>query len=233
MNWMSIVGLIMILLGTFFSFLGTYSSDKKSQKELSDQIREKNNTIDEINANNIKLIDQNSSLLNSNEKVTGTNEDLIFQNSQMLDRISRYQADLEERNLRIKELEREMLDIKEYSFYADYNITGTNLNAGTGLSISSDLYNRMSKILSIKDDNAFIIQDQENIKLIDEIIELYPYFPFGYFAKFQILKNFDDPDWRKYAERAIQIFEVTTTISGHNASHDQALKILKGSLQDK
>ncbi|GAP70556.1 hypothetical protein BA6E_124371 [Bacteroidales bacterium 6E] len=229
MNWISILGLCLITLGTIFSFFGTYLSDKKSQKELTDQIREKDYIIDEINANNIKLIDQNSSLLTSNEKVSGTNENLISQNSQMLERISKYQADIEERNLKIIELEREMANFREYSYYADYNIYGTNINAGEGIKLTSDLYGRMSKILVEKDGQVFVKSSKEIIPQIDEVIKRYPNFPFGYFAKFDILKVHNDPEWKVYAAKAIKIFEVTTTISGHDASHDQALSILRKS----
>lgn len=82
MNWMSILGLCLIVLGTVFSFFGTYYSDKQSQNELTGKIQEKNNTIDEINSNNIKLIDQNTTLLNSNGEVSTTNKNLITQNNE-------------------------------------------------------------------------------------------------------------------------------------------------------
>lgn len=65
MHWMSIVGLLLILIGTALSFFGTYFNDTKSREELTQRIEEKNQTIEEIKYSNIKLIDQNESLVNS------------------------------------------------------------------------------------------------------------------------------------------------------------------------
>ena len=113
MNWMSIIGLCLIVLGTVFSFFGTFSSNKKSQDDLTSKIQEKNIIIDEIRQSNIKLIDQNSSLLNSNNKVSTTNMDLIDHSNEMLNKISIYQQDLEERNIKIQELEKEILTVKK------------------------------------------------------------------------------------------------------------------------
>ena len=39
----------------------------------------------------------------------------------------------------------------------------------------------------------------------------------------ECLRKAGDDNWRSYARRAIQIFEKTTTIAGHNGNHDQAL----------
>ena len=230
MNWMSILGLCLIVLGTVFSFFGTYSSDKKGQEELSTKIQEKNKTIDDINSNNIKLINQNTSLLKSNNDVSNTNKDLISQNNDMLSRVGKYQTDLEERNKRIQALEGEINNVKEYSYYATLDIYGRNINVGNGLTFTSDLSNRMEKVVTVVDGKVFIKNDKANLPILDEVIEKYPNFPFGYFAKFNILKAFGDPDWKTYARKAVAIFEITTTIKGHHATHDEALAILKRDL---
>lgn len=230
MNWMSILGLCLIVLGTVFSFFGTYFSDKQGQEELTTKIQEKNRTIDEINSNNVKLIDQNTSLLNSNNEVSTTNKDLISQNQGMLSRIDRYQADIEERNKRIQFLENEINNVKEYSYYATLDIYGRNINVGYGLTFTSDLSSRMEKVVTVVDGKIYVKNDKANLPILDQVIEKYPNFPFGYFAKFNLLKAFGDPDWKIFAQRAIGIFEITTTIKGHHASHDEALAILKREL---
>lgn len=106
MNWMSIVGLICILIGTAFSFFGTMKSTEQSKKELTTTINEKNDKIDTINQNNTVLIDQNTILLESNNDITITNKDLLSQNKEMLDKITVYQTDIEKKNIRINELEK-------------------------------------------------------------------------------------------------------------------------------
>ena len=55
MNWMSILGLCLIVLGTIFSFFGTYSSDKQSQQQLTSKIQQKDETIDSINPTILSL----------------------------------------------------------------------------------------------------------------------------------------------------------------------------------
>lgn len=230
MNWMSILGLCLIVLGTVFSFFGTYFSDKQGQDELTNKIQEKNKTIDEINSNNIKLIDQNSTLLNSNSEVSNTNKDLIGQNTDMLSKIGKYQSDIEERNKRIQSLEGEINNVKEYSYYATLDIYGRDVIVGNGLTFSSDLSNRMGKVIDEVNGKLFVRNDKKSLPILDEVIEKYPNFPFGYFAKFNILKAFGDPAWKTYAKKAVDIFEITITIKGHHASHDEALSILKRDL---
>lgn len=230
MNWMSILGLCLIVLGTVFSFFGTYFSDKQGQNELTNKIQEKNKTIDEINANNIKLIDQNSTLLNSNSDVSNTNKDLIGQNTDMLSKIGKYQADIEERNKRIQLLEGEINNVKGYYYYATLDIYGRDVMVGYGLTFTSDLSDRMGKVVTDVNGKLYVKNDIANLPILDEVIEKYPNFPFGYFAKFNILKTIGDTNWKTYAKKAIEIFEITITIKGHHASHDEALAILKREL---
>lgn len=109
---MSILGLSLIVLGTVFSFFGTYFSDKRGQEELTTKIQEKNETIENINANNVKLIEQNSDLLISNKDVTSSNEELISQSKEMLDKISRYQEEIKEKDREISELQKKVNQVE-------------------------------------------------------------------------------------------------------------------------
>ncbi len=230
MNWMSILGLCLIVLGTVFSFFGTVFSSKLSQQELTVKIQEKNNTIDNINTSNIKLIDQNSSLLSSTNDVSNTNKSLIAQNNGMLDRISKYQSDIEERNKKIDQLNSEIENIKEYSLYATLDIYGRDLTPGYGIKYTSDLSDRMNKILFEDNGRIFVKNDKSILKDIDEVIANYPNFPFGYWAKYDFLKKLGNIKWRESAEKAVYIFEITTSIKGHQPSQDDALKFLKKEL---
>ncbi len=227
---MSILGLSLIVLGTVFSFFGTYFSDKKSQSELTTKIQEKNNTIDNINENNTKLITQNSTLLKSTDDVSNTNKDLIGQNKDMLDKISKYQSDIEARDKQIEQLKNDISNVKEYSYYATLDIYGRNMKPGYGIKFSSDLSDRMSKILIENEGKVFVKNDNSVIKEIDDVIKLYPNFPFGYWTKFNYLKTTGNPTWKEYAEKAAHIFEITTSIKGHDLSHDEALKVLREAL---
>jgi hypothetical protein len=227
---MSILGLCLIVLGTVFSFFGTYYSDKQGQEELTNKIQEKNQVIDNINLSNAKLIDQNSTLLNSNEDVSKSNQNLIGQNKDMLEKVGRYQADIEERNKTIELLQKEISNVKEYSNYAKMDIYGRDMIPGYGMKVSSDLIDRMTKILVEQNGSIYVKNDKRLLPEIDNVIRLYPNFPFGHWARFNLLKMLGDNRWKDSAKRAIDIFEITTTIEGHNRVHDNALKVLKSEM---
>jgi hypothetical protein len=108
MHWMSILGLILITLGGFFSFFGSQLSDRNSQRDLTDKIQEKNVTIDNINANNVKLIEQNSDLIASSKDVSVSNQQLIVKNEEMLLKVTQYQAEIEKKDSIIRELQQKV-----------------------------------------------------------------------------------------------------------------------------
>lgn len=231
MNWMSVLGLCLIVLGTVFSFFGTVYSSKQSQSDLTLKIQEKNNTIDDINANNVRLIEQNSSLLSTTNKVSNTNNDLINQNKEMLLKVANYQSDIEQRNLKIQKLESDIDNVKEYSYYSTMDIKGQTINAGNGLTYSSDLSNRMKKLLIEVEGKSYVKNDLNNISQIDEVISKYPKFPFGYWARYNVLKAFHKPEWKADAKKCVEIFKITTSIEGHNQMHDEALKLAEHDLE--
>lgn len=221
---MSILGLCLIVAGTVFSFFGTYSSDKEGQKELTDKIEEKNKTIDNINLSNSKLIDQNATLLASSQEVSASNNDLISQNSEMLSKVSKYQTDIEKRNLKIQVLEDEIKNFKDYSFYSKLDIYGREFSFGDGLSSGqSELTKIMSKIFITANGKQSVIVNNKTMTLVNEVINKYPNFPFGHLAKFNIQYARKNPKWKESAEKAKRIFEITTSIEGHNPSHDSCL----------
>jgi len=255
MNWMSILGLCLIVLGTIFSFFGTSFSDEKGQKELTDKIQEKNKVIDQINLNNIRLIDQNTSLIESNTHVSENNKELLFQNTsliksnsevsgnnkgllnqntEMLNKIAKYQNDIEERNRKIQELESQVDNVKKYNFFADMDITGRNMSTPDGnIVITTGITILMDKILDKTDNNYVVKSDASTLTLINEVIKKFPDFPFGYYTKAIYLRTKKKEDWKISANKAIEILEVTTKINGHHLNQDQALKELKTYLGKK
>jgi hypothetical protein len=58
-------------------------------------------------------------------------------------------------------------------------------------------------------------------------ISLFPDFPFTYYALAFCQQISGESEWRSYAEKAIAIFEQTTSIGGHNQNHDQCLTYLR------
>ena len=52
------------------------------------------------------------------------------------------------------------------------------------------------------------------------VIDREPRFPFTYVLYAECLRERKDPAWRGYAEKAVEIFKITTKIGGHNGQHD-------------
>lgn len=202
MNWMSILGLCMIVAGTVLSFFGTYSSDKEGQAELTEKIQEKNAVIDSINSNNVKLIDQNITLIKSNDIVTNTNNELIGQNREMIARVETYQKDLVARDERIKELEelskkteRGVVSITQFD--GSYMVRQGGSLSVTGGTIENKVFKELVKL---EGERKFA----EVIKLCDRTIESSPKWYTPYLYKAISLLNLNDK------EQGLKLLEFVT-----------------------
>ena len=65
--------------------------------------------------------------------------------------------------------------------------------------------------------------NNEGISAFKNAVTINPDFPFPYWALATCAFKAGKSDWRVYAERAVEILEHTTQISGHNPGHDKAL----------
>lgn len=207
MNWMSILGLCMIIVGTILSFFGTYRNDKESQEELTNKIQEKNETIDSINSNNMKLIEQNTNLLKSSEVVSLTNNELISQNKEMIFRIEKYQKDLLQRDNRIRELEeqskkseRGLVSITQFD--GSYLVRNGGSVSVTGGTIENKIYNELVKLEKEK-------KTIEIINLCDNAIKNHPKWFTPYIFKAIGYINLNDK------KKALELLDfVSNNISG-------------------
>ena len=71
-----------------------------------------------------------------------------------------------------------------------------------------------------------------DLNKIDNIISQFPFYPFGYYYKAVCLQERNDPNWRYWAQKAVDGFKITTTFQNHNEFHDYALSKLKNGLKD-
>jgi hypothetical protein len=149
----------------------------------------------------------------------------------MLSRIDKYQLTIENKTNKINLLQDEIQNIKDYSFYAKMDMFGLDVIAGANMAIDSPLSIMMKKILTPKDGIAILINDKSALPQLNHVIEKYPKFPFGYYFKSLILKERNNSEWKKYANRAIEIFKITTAIEGHHGDHDEGLKRLRTELK--
>ena len=236
---MSIVGLILFLIASVFTFLGSTKSDEETKTHLTQSIKEKNNTIDSIAGENAILIHQNSLLLDNTNKINVTNEktalsnlQLIEQNKGMIERIGNYQDDIERKNEIIEKLQKEVSNIKEYSTEAMLNMFGERfiltsplLNGEPMINLSSDLIGLMKQLIT-RDKNFTRIKSTASTTIAQKVIDRYPYFPFGYYVMAAILYQKKDPIYKILAQKARDILVITTSIEGHNSDHDDVLKAI-------
>ena len=80
--------------------------------------------------------------------------------------------------------------------YADVDLYGFTIQGDNIISFTSYLSERMKKIL-LQKRNQFSIKEGETVlQEINRVITLYPYFPFGYWAKFNYLHRAKDAQWK-------------------------------------
>ncbi len=86
----------------------------------------------------------------------------------------------------------------------------------------------LSKILApyIHEDNSHtkIECTPEAISSFAKAIDMEPKYPFSYYYLASCEKIKGSIVWNSHMKRALEIFEITTQIAGHNEEHDQALK---------
>jgi hypothetical protein len=88
----------------------------------------------------------------------------------------------------------------------------------------------MKKLLYEKDGSVYTKQDISLMPQIDQVIEKYPCFPYGYYVKSELLYMIGNSEYKKYAKKCIEILKITTTFEGHNEMQDATLKLLESKL---
>ena len=69
--------------------------------------------------------------------------------------------------------------------------------------------------------------DAPSQKKYDEAIKFNPDYPFSYLALANCKKQNGGQDWLNDANKALEIFKITTKIGGHSSEHDVALEVLQ------
>ena len=183
-------------------------------EKISKRLDEKDIEIKNLKSNIVKI------------EVDATKKD------QTIGSLSEIVSNMQKENLQkeseIKSLNKEVVGIKDYGNVANLDDLGVEKRYGdmfTGW--KTDLYTLMEQVIfETKGMPIFNIKDSA-LLILDIVISKYPKFPFAYFAKSMILLKKGQTNWREFADKALDIFAITTTIEGHNKNHDTALKFLK------
>lgn len=127
-----------------------------------------------------------------------------------------------------------VLDVQKYSYVATLTFNGSPYPPGsdiaqtTPISVSIEGTWRKLSTGGFRPVCAQPALDKNRVA-----ISKFPDYPFTYYSLAYCLEKESDPSWRSYAERAAEIFEKTTTISGHQGSHDELLAYLRQLLASK
>lgn len=111
----------------------------------------------------------------------------------------------------------------DYSDVARLNTQGKPYPDGD-VAFNSPLSRMMDGTYKLEDNTFTFYRTPEVEKQLREVIANYPNFPFAHYALGLCLRDRGDTGWRTEMNRAKGIFQITTSIPGHQPDHDDALK---------
>ena len=148
--------------------------------------------------------------------------------------ISEIQLQNSQKEKEIKRLNNEVNGIKDYSSIAELDQLGFKIRYSYPLTGGgTELSNLIGKVIFEKEGQIKFRFSDSALVVLETVINKYPNFPFSYWAKSMILLKKGDSNWLNNAQKALEIFKVTTSIEGHKKSHDQGLKFVLELLEIK
>ena len=127
--------------------------------------------------------------------------------------------------------QQEIAATRRYSYIATLTFDGTPYVKGD-IKITNEISQEVEGTWFEPTENHFRpVCSAAALQKSRDAIRLFPDFPFTYYALAYCLREGSVADWRSYAEKAIAIFEQTTSIGGHNQNHDECLACLRQLLQ--
>ena len=202
-----ISGAILILLG----YLVTTRSYQLGQAESNQKLDTANEQLTDVRSKLSPFL-----AIASERKYTGGENERL---RKLLSDMSKAQSDID--------------TIKKYSDVAQLNPLGSIFELGHGpIAVSSPISRILEGTYQEKADHELEMSTTADAeKKYREVAEKFPTFPYSYVYISGCLEARNDPAWREYAQKAVDIFEKTTAIAGHNENHDKLLKFLKQKLR--
>lgn len=225
-----------LLLGMTVATFFTIEAAKKDATE-ADALKTEVAEIRKIAEQESKKADEREKRLHpfielAKKSAPGADTDAALK--QLLTEFSAVKKDVEQEKKKVesvkKDLETEKMKveaIRDYSLVAKLNMHGLTGAAGKGLRERATAISRlMEPALILENEVSTCRCDDNSLTVFKEVIRQYPKFPFSYFCIADCLKIRNNPEWKQYAIKAKDIFEITTSLSEHHQSHDQALQLL-------
>jgi hypothetical protein len=117
--------------------------------------------------------------------------------------------------------------VKKYSDVARMDPLGKQFDVGSGLQENTPISVLLEGTWQPIAGQFVFSTDAAAEKKYREVVEKFPTFPFAYVYISDCLRVRNDPAWKEYANKAIDILEKTTSLAAHKVQHDQALQMLK------
>jgi hypothetical protein len=111
----------------------------------------------------------------------------------------------------------------DYSEVARLNMQGKPFPDGD-IAFNSPLSRMMDGTYKLAGNTLTFYRTADAETQLRKVIANYPDFPFAHYGLALCLRGRGDRGWRAEIERAKEIFQVTTSIPGHQPDHDDALK---------
>lgn len=183
-----------------------------------------------IQNHEISLTDKSSKIRVLDSTVTMLERDRNLK-TEAINNLSKSVLNLQDENLNkdkeLGNLKKSVAEVKDYTIMARLGLTGREFEVGTSLiAPETELSLLMKQVVTFDGSHGMsILLSDTALYYVEKVIQKFPKFPFGYYAKATILSR-----TKKVSEvspimlKALTIFEITTSIEGHNAQHDEALK---------
>lgn len=122
--------------------------------------------------------------------------------------------------------------VQEFTEVASWG-PGGGIDLGGGTGVAGPLGNQLNKDIAYHGEMLIWQCDSGALNDYKRIIKQYPNYPFPYLYVGECLKRTQDPSWKSYALKGIELFTKTTSIPKHSVTHDGGLKWLKLIAQER
>ena len=146
--------------------------------------------------------------------------------------LSEITAEVRSLRQRAVQLESELGGLKRYSSVSKLNARGLTGIAGAGLTESSALSGALEGAYIEREGRLYPRCNAEGAAQFAKVAREHPSFPFAHYALAVCQHHAGNPEWRRHANRAVEILDHTTDLDGHHPHQDQIHQELQQLLRE-
>jgi hypothetical protein len=168
------------------------------------------------------------------ERINTLNTDLSTKKDlDNLQTVQRLQSEIASAQQKQTEAERSLDALQNYAVVASLNPYGLKGIAGAGLKEEPSPLSKALEGTWIKSDDKITIScDDSSLEKFRRVMTSDPQFPFTYYGLAVCLRDRGESSWRGYAEKAVEILKITTSLEAHHPIHDKVLAHLREILSE-